>query len=176
MKYVNDFRYLNSLTLNVKTRTCRPTCDLCTYNITLKDSRSLHKYYIGLHYSLLQCSVVASKGEGVTRGQCREARPRCGGVNRVDFWATVCKTVRPMLSDRCPVCVCLPCLSVTLVHCGQTVAQIKMKLGTQIVLGPGHIVLDGDSAPLPQRGTAPTPIFDPYLLQPNGCMDQDATC
>jgi len=20
------------------------------------------------------------------------------------FWATVCKTVRPMLSDRCPVC------------------------------------------------------------------------
>jgi len=28
------------------------------------------------------------------------------------FWATVCKTVRPMLSDRCPVCasVCLSCL------------------------------------------------------------------
>jgi len=21
------------------------------------------------------------------------------------FWATVCKTVRPMLSDRCPVCL-----------------------------------------------------------------------
>jgi len=32
------------------------------------------------------------------------------------FWATVCKTVRSMLSDRCPVC--LPCLSVTLVYCG----------------------------------------------------------
>ena len=26
-----------------------------------------------------------------------------------------------------------------------------MKLGTQVGLGPGHIVLDGDSAPLPQK-------------------------
>ena len=45
----------------------------------------------------------------------------------ISFWATVCKTVRPMLSVRCPV---LSCLSVTLVHCAQTVGQIKMKLGT----------------------------------------------
>ena len=40
------------------------------------------------------------------------------------FWTTACKTVRPMLSDRClSVClsVCLSCLSVTLVYCGQTV-------------------------------------------------------
>ena len=29
-----------------------------------------------------------------------------------------------------------------------------MKLGTLIGLGPGHIVLDRDPAPLPQRGTA----------------------
>jgi len=28
-----------------------------------------------------------------------------------DFWATVCKTVRPMLSDRWPVCLSV-CLSV----------------------------------------------------------------
>jgi len=51
--------------------------------------------------------------------------------------------------------VCLPVLSVTFVHCGQTVGRIKMKLGTQVGLCPGHIVLDGDPAPLPQRGTAP---------------------
>jgi len=38
---------------------------------------------------------------------------------------------------------------------GQTVGQIKMKLGMQVGLGPDHIVLDGDPAPLPQRGTAP---------------------
>jgi len=43
------------------------------------------------------------------------------------FCATVCKTVRPMISDRC-----LPVLSVTLVYCGQTVGRIKMKLGKHI--------------------------------------------
>ena len=37
----------------------------------------------------------------------------------------------------------------------------------------GQIVLDGDPAPLPQRGTSPN--FRPYLLWPNGWMDQDAT-
>jgi len=30
-----------------------------------------------------------------------------------------------------------------------------MKLGTQVGLSPGHIVLDGDPVPPPQRGTAP---------------------
>jgi len=30
-----------------------------------------------------------------------------------------------------------------------------MKLGMQVGLGPGHIVLHGDPAPLPQRVTAP---------------------
>ena len=29
-----------------------------------------------------------------------------------------------------------------------------MKLGMQVGLGPGHIVLDGDPGPLPRRGTA----------------------
>jgi len=42
------------------------------------------------------------------------------------------------------------------VYCrGQTVGWIKMKLGTQVGLGPGHILLDRDPAPLPQRATAP---------------------
>jgi len=40
-------------------------------------------------------------------------------------------------------------LSVTFVHCGQTIGRIKTKLGMQVGLGPGHIVLDGDPAPLP---------------------------
>jgi len=30
-----------------------------------------------------------------------------------------------------------------------------MPLGTEVGLVPGHIVLDGDTAPLPQLGTAP---------------------
>ena len=48
-------------------------------------------------------------------------------------------------------------------YCGQTVGWIKMKLGMQVGLDPGHIVFDGDPAPPPppQRGTAPNfrPIF-----------------
>jgi len=90
------------------------------------------------------------------------------------FWATVSKTVRPMLSVRC-LSVCPVCLSVTLVYCGQTVGRIKMKLGMQVGLGPGHIVLDGDPATPNLKGHSPPPIFGPYLLRPNGCMDQGVT-
>ena len=50
----------------------------------------------------------------------------------------------------CPVC------PVT-VHCGQTVGWIKMPLGTEVSLGPGHIVLDGDPAPLPRKGGTAAP-------------------
>jgi len=75
----------------------------------------------------------------------------------VSFWATVCKTVRPMLSDRCPVCpVC------NVVYCGQTVGWIKMKLGVKV--GLGHIVLDGNPAP-PKKGHSPS-ISGPCLLFP----------
>jgi len=89
------------------------------------------------------------------------------------FWVTVCKTVRLMLSDRCPVC--LSGLSVA-VHCRQTVGRIKMKLGMQVGLGPDNIVLDRDPAPPPPKGhNSPPPIFGLYLLRSNGCMDQDAT-
>ena len=48
-----------------------------------------------------------------------------------------------------------------------------MKLGIQVDLGPGHIVLDGDPAPLP-KGAEP-PIFGPYLFWQYGWMDQDAS-
>ena len=58
--------------------------------------------------------------------------------------------------------------------CRQMAQWIKMPLGRKVGLGPGHIVLDGDLAPLPPKwGTAP--IFGPCLLCPNGWMDQDAT-
>jgi len=58
-----------------------------------------------------------------------------------------------MLWDRC--LSCLSVLSVTLVYCSQTVGRMKMKLSMQVGFGPGHIVLDGDPAPPPQRGTPP---------------------
>jgi len=68
------------------------------------------------------------------------------------FWATVCKTVRPILSDRC-LSVCLsvlsvcPVLSVTFAHCGKTIGWIKIKLGMQVT--------QGLSSPSP-KGTAPS--------------------
>jgi len=70
----------------------------------------------------------------------------------------------------CPVC-----LSVTLVYCGQTVGWIKMKRGMRVGLGPGHIVLDGPSCPSHKEAQPSPHNFGPYLLWPNGCMDQDAT-
>jgi len=80
----------------------------------------------------------------------------------------ICYQTVISLSD-CPV------LSVTLVHCGQTVGWIKMKLGMQVGLAPGHIVLDarGPSFTSP-KGHSPT-IFGPYALWSNGWMHQDAT-
>ena len=59
-----------------------------------------------------------------------------------------------MLSIRCPVCPVYYyyyyyyCLSVMFVYCGQAVGRITTKVGTQVGLGPGHIVLDGDPAAL----------------------------
>ena len=41
-------------------------------------------------------------------------------------------------------------------YCGQiTVERVKMKLGTQVGLGPGNIVLDDDPAPPPPKGHSP---------------------
>jgi len=68
-----------------------------------------------------------------------------------------------MLSDRCPVCPFLSVMSVTLVYCGQTVGWIKMKLGIQVGLGPGHTVLDGDPAPSP-KVARPLPNFRPISV------------
>jgi len=63
---------------------------------------------------------------------------------------------RTDLCYRSVVCLSCPvCLSATLVYYGQTAKSIKIKLGIEVGLGPGHIVLDGDPAPPPQRGTAP---------------------
>jgi len=56
------------------------------------------------------------------------------------------------------------------VYCGQTAGWIKMALGMDVGLGPVHIVLDGDTAPLPQKdGRAPN--FQPISCgQTAGCI------
>jgi len=50
-----------------------------------------------------------------------------------------------------------------------------MVLGTEVGLNPGDFVLDGDPAPPPKGDRAPSSILGPFLLWPNGWMDQDAT-
>ena len=47
-------------------------------------------------------------------------------------------------------------------YCGQTAGCINMALGMEVGLGPGHIALKGDPAPLPKKGAEP-PIFGPFL-------------
>jgi len=48
-----------------------------------------------------------------------------------------------------------------------------MKLGTQVGLGSGHIVLDGTQLSLPQKGAGPQ--FSAISVVENGWMDQDKT-
>ena len=71
------------------------------------------------------------------------------------FSATVCKTVRPMLSDRC--LSVLSCLSVCDVRALWPNGWTDQNETRHAVIGlvPGHIVLDGDPAPPPQKGIAP---------------------
>ena len=98
----------------------------------------------------------------------------CNRANRLDrldrqtgqrtdsVWRTVLQTVAQKRFALCyQTVVHLSCLSVTLVHCGQTVGRIKVKLGMHVGLGPGHIVLDGDPAP-PQKG-AESPKFSAHV-------------
>jgi len=63
------------------------------------------------------------------------------------FWATVCKTVRPMLSDRCPVC------NVGVLWPNGWTDQDETWHADRPRPWP-HCVRRGPSSP-PQRGTAP---------------------
>ena len=51
------------------------------------------------------------------------------------------------------------------VCCGKTAGRIKILLGTEVDLGPCHIVLDGFAARR-ERGTAAPALFGPCLLWP----------
>jgi len=51
------------------------------------------------------------------------------------------------------------------VHYGHTAGWMKTPLGTEVVLGPGHIVLDRDLA-APTKGHNSPPLFVPCLLWP----------
>ena len=54
-------------------------------------------------------------------------------------------------------------------------AWIKMSLGMELGLGPGDVVLYGDPAPSPKRGSGAPQIFGPFLFGPNDWMDEAGT-
>jgi len=49
------------------------------------------------------------------------------------------------------------------VCCGQTARWIKMPLSTEVVLGPGDIVLDGDPATLPSERDTAASLFSAHV-------------
>jgi len=80
------------------------------------------------------------------------------------------KTVRPVLSDRCPV---LSVCDVGVLWPNGWMDQDK--LGMEVGLGRVTLCYR-DQAPPPQEGAKqPPPLFGQCLLWPNGWMDQDAT-
>jgi len=120
----------------------------------------------------MTCLKINLRTMSVNRGPRQITTPVCYhsvfGRPFLKQFALCYRTVFLCLSV-CPV------LSVTLVYCGQTVSWIKMKLGMDVGLGPGHIVVDGDPASPQKGGTTLPPIFAPCLLWPNGWMGKDAT-
>jgi len=84
------------------------------------------------------------------------------------FWATVCKTVRDMLLDRC-LSVCRVCDIGVLWPNGWMDQHATWYGGRPPPWPP--CVRWGPSSP---KGAQQPPIFDPCLFWPNGWMDQDA--
>ena len=56
------------------------------------------------------------------------------------------------------------------VYCGQTAGWIKMPLGTEVNLGPGDVVLDGDPASHPLRVHSPQFLSNVCCGQTTGWM------
>ena len=60
----------------------------------------------------------------------------------------------------------------SIIYYSQTAGWMKTPLGTEVDLGPGHIVLDGVTA-LRERGTA-APLFGPCVLWPRSPISATA--
>jgi len=80
----------------------------------------------------------------------------------IDFWATVCKTVLPMLWESC----LSVCLSVCLRRCCIVAKRLNGSRChfMQVGIGPGHTVLDGEPAPPTQKKGAQPLNFRPMSI------------
>ena len=85
-------------------------------------------------------------------------------------WATVCKTVYPLLSPRClSVCLSVPsCLAVSLVH--RPGDWMKWNAVWHVGGPLPHCIYIGTRTP-PSKWARPHSIFGTYLLRPNGWTD-----
>ena len=78
------------------------------------------------------------------------------------FWATICKTIRPMLSHQCLSCpVCLS-VKVGVLWLNEWMDQDATWYGGR--LSPRHIALNGDPAPPPAKGAQQPPTFRPMSV------------
>ena len=92
----------------------------------------------------------------------------------VGFWATVCKAVCPMPSDRCRsvLPVCLSVCNVGVLWPNRLTDQDETWHAGKPRPWP-HCVRWGPSSSPPKGYSAP--VFGPYPLRSNGCIDQDST-
>jgi len=115
-------------------------------------------------------SIVGSKAESIPQGS--------NGISRLDrfsrFRATVCKTVCPMLSDRCPVLSVMSVCDVGVLWPNGWMDQDVAWYGGRHRPRP-HCVRWAHSSLPPKKGAPqPPPLFYPCLLWPRGWMNQDA--
>jgi len=101
---------------------------------------------------------------------CNSSNPVTRIIIVSHFWATVCKTVRPMLSDRRHVLSVLSACDVGVSWPNGSMDQNETWHRGRPRPRP-HCVRWGPSSPT-KRGTAPN--FPPCLLWPNGWIYQDA--
>ena len=92
-------------------------------------------------------------------------------LNLADFWATVCKTVRPVQRDRC-LSVCLSCLSVTLVFLAKRLDGSKCHLVRRYRSRPRRYCVRWGPSSLPRKWAQQPPLFGPCLLWRNGRPSQ----
>jgi len=100
--------------------------------------------------------VLRSQGHKITHAN--------NYLKKNNFWATVCKPVCPLLSDRC--LSCLSVCNVGVLWLNSWTDQDETWHGGR---PPPHCVRWGPRCPSPKA--AQPPIYGPLLLWPNGWMD-----
>ena len=131
----------------------------------------------GTHYQLksANCVLITSSLIWTVFNSADQMTPFCFYLTALQcfypsdsFWTTVCKTVNPMISDRC-----LSVRNVGVLWPNGWTDQDEAWHAGRPQPWP-HCDRCGPSSPS-AKGAQP-PIFGPCLLWPNGWMDQDATC